>query len=386
MPWIAHSIDEDRRNLFALVYRRCLHGLVEFHQLRLSAAEHSVAEAMRFAEGHSGPRTAAAVFPTSLLARIRYEQGRLNEAEAMIVDLKPLIDATGTLEAVLSAYQVLIKVAEHRGDIGQVSALLEQLENLGAMRKWGRAVGLSLVVRARRYASEGRIKEIKACLHRLQQLEGDFPPLPHCAWSEIRTYGRMAQAFLFLAENNLPSAISILRSLRHEAEANGERFKSLRFAMMLAETMFVAGERGEAEVLLEEVLRSAAAAGLHQSILDEGPEIGSLLFRFQETALRTGRSRELLPFVRKLMESWRESCRPHAGADVATEPSESLSPRERDILERIAGGQSNKEIARSLGIAPETVKSHVKNIFVKLSVDRRAQAVFRAQSLGLVRI
>jgi LuxR family maltose regulon positive regulatory protein len=86
------------------------------------------------------------------------------------------------------------------------------------------------------------------------------------------------------------------------------------------------------------------------------------------------------------MESWRESCRPHAGADVATEPSESLSPRERDILERIAGGQSNKEIARSLGIAPETVKSHVKNIFVKLSVDRRAQAVFRAQSLGLVRI
>jgi DNA-binding CsgD family transcriptional regulator len=39
-----------------------------------------------------------------------------------------------------------------------------------------------------------------------------------------------------------------------------------------------------------------------------------------------------------------------------------LSPRERYILELIGGGQSNNEIARALGIAPETVKSHVKNI------------------------
>jgi len=61
-----------------------------------------------------------------------------------------------------------------------------------------------------------------------------------------------------------------------------------------------------------------------------------------------------------------------------------LSPRERYILELIGGGQSNKEIARALGIAPETVKSHVKNMFVKLNVERRAQAVYRAQSLGMM--
>ena len=65
---------------------------------------------------------------------------------------------------------------------------------------------------------------------------------------------------------------------------------------------------------------------------------------------------------------------------------ESLSPRERNILERIGQGRSNKEIARELGIAPETVKSHIKNIFIKLAVDRRAQAVSRAQRLGLVQI
>jgi LuxR family transcriptional regulator, maltose regulon positive regulatory protein len=45
---------------------------------------------------------------------------------------------------------------------------------------------------------------------------------------------------------------------------------------------------------------------------------------------------------------------------------------------------SNKEIARTLIIAPETVKSHVKHIFIKLGVEKRAQAVSHAQSLGLV--
>jgi DNA-binding NarL/FixJ family response regulator len=55
-----------------------------------------------------------------------------------------------------------------------------------------------------------------------------------------------------------------------------------------------------------------------------------------------------------------------------------LGPRERAILELIAQGQSNKEIARELGITPETVKSHVKKIFTKLEVNKRAKAVARA--------
>ncbi len=61
-----------------------------------------------------------------------------------------------------------------------------------------------------------------------------------------------------------------------------------------------------------------------------------------------------------------------------------LSPREQRILELIGQGQSNKEIARLLRISPETVKSHVKNMFSKLGVERRAQAIYRATSLGLV--
>ena len=61
-----------------------------------------------------------------------------------------------------------------------------------------------------------------------------------------------------------------------------------------------------------------------------------------------------------------------------------LTERERAILELVGDGKSNKEIGRALGISPETVKTHMENVFAKLTVDRRAQAVARAKDLGLV--
>jgi ATP/maltotriose-dependent transcriptional regulator MalT len=62
----------------------------------------------------------------------------------------------------------------------------------------------------------------------------------------------------------------------------------------------------------------------------------------------------------------------------------SLSARERTIVLLMGHGLSNKRIARQLSIAPETVKSHAKRIFLKLTVQTRAQAVYRASALGLL--
>jgi DNA-binding NarL/FixJ family response regulator len=61
-----------------------------------------------------------------------------------------------------------------------------------------------------------------------------------------------------------------------------------------------------------------------------------------------------------------------------------LTDRECTILQLLSHGFSNKEAARRLGISPETVKSHIKNIFQKLCVERRAQAVARALGLGVI--
>ena len=61
-----------------------------------------------------------------------------------------------------------------------------------------------------------------------------------------------------------------------------------------------------------------------------------------------------------------------------------LSARERTIVLLMGHGLTNKMIARQLSIAPETVKSHAKSIFWKLTVQTRAQAVYRASELGLI--
>jgi len=61
-----------------------------------------------------------------------------------------------------------------------------------------------------------------------------------------------------------------------------------------------------------------------------------------------------------------------------------LSGRERTIVLLMGHGLTNKMIARQLSIAPETVKSHAKRIFWKLTVQTRAQAVYRASALGLL--
>ena len=61
-----------------------------------------------------------------------------------------------------------------------------------------------------------------------------------------------------------------------------------------------------------------------------------------------------------------------------------LSPREVDVLDRLAAGESNKEIARRLGISPNTVKTHVARVYEKLAVERRMQAVEKARLLALI--
>jgi len=62
-----------------------------------------------------------------------------------------------------------------------------------------------------------------------------------------------------------------------------------------------------------------------------------------------------------------------------------ISERELEVLDLLAAGRSNKQIARQLEISPNTVKTHVARLFEKLEVQRRTEAIGRARELGLVR-
>jgi DNA-binding NarL/FixJ family response regulator len=78
---------------------------------------------------------------------------------------------------------------------------------------------------------------------------------------------------------------------------------------------------------------------------------------------------------------------PPAAFEVNTQVRETLgiSERELQVLELLAVGRSNKEIANRLSISPNTVKTHVARLFDKLEVKRRTEAILRARELGIVR-
>jgi DNA-binding CsgD family transcriptional regulator len=61
-----------------------------------------------------------------------------------------------------------------------------------------------------------------------------------------------------------------------------------------------------------------------------------------------------------------------------------VSDREFEVLALLAGGRSNKEIANQLNVSPNTVKTHVANLFGKLEAKRRTQAISRARELGMI--
>lgn len=61
-----------------------------------------------------------------------------------------------------------------------------------------------------------------------------------------------------------------------------------------------------------------------------------------------------------------------------------ISPRELTILQEIAAGRSNKEIAARLNVSPNTVKTHIANLFEKLQARRRTDAINKARELGIV--
>jgi LuxR family maltose regulon positive regulatory protein len=336
------------------------------------------------AEQHVGANSVAAALPAALISRIRYEQGRLEEAEVMLVDRLPLITAGAMLECVWSAYFAMARLAALRMNFDRAHTLLERAESLGMERNWGRlcaAVGLE---RLWLLFKEGRTSEAVAARERLERLTEEFDPSVDFAWIDIRRYSALAGAYLASAHQRFDEAISTLQGLKEDAERAQNHYFGLRVATHLSIVRFSANQTDEALSEFRRVLNVSARAGIHRTILDEGPKIGALLTAFQQNAERSGESTGLMPYVNGLIAALPSPHQSAADFTPGAGLADPLSAREGAILNLIAQGLSNKEIARNLTIAPETVKSHVKRIFTKLGAEKRAQAVARAQSLGLV--
>lgn len=128
------------------------------------------------------------------------------------------------------------------------------------------------------------------------------------------------------------------------------------------------------DVMFGKAIEQGASAVLHKSI-----EIADLLDVIREVA--DGRtvlpaeatSRRLQALARSRDQRWH--------AQIL---EQSITPREMEVLELLARGAGNRRIARELGISPDTVQTHIRNMLAKLAVGSRLEAVVKAIKLGLV--
>jgi LuxR family maltose regulon positive regulatory protein len=195
-------------------------------------------------------------------------------------------------------------------------------------------------------------------------------------------------ARLLIAQGKLEDAEALLLQLHHAAEA-AKRSGSLIEILILQAIACAAQQRAEAAMsALAQALNLAEREGFVRLFLDEGTPMAALL--------QQARAHGIAPeYVEKLLSAFPELdketvARPGYAISLAPNllvtPSlvEPLTPRELEVLRLLADGASNDEIAQRLIISLGTVKKHVANIFGKLAVQSRTQAVVQARALKLL--
>ena len=171
------------------------------------------------------------------------------------------------------------------------------------------------------------------------------------------------------------NARRLLGRVRSSASRDGRSGESLRATVALAGLDARAGDLEGARLALNSIIHMAIQEGYGQVFLDQGSNIVELLGELRRSAAGTA-------LQRRIRE--RETQRPLGPAEVNISdfPGESLTEREQQVLRIVAQGATNQEIAASLGIAIPTVKRHLSNIFLKLSVGNRTQAIIEAHKRG----
>jgi len=334
----------------------CLSAALAFDRLELAVSANLAAQALDLARLRYGMHSSPSALPATMLAQVAYEQGRLEEAEALLRSRLSVIRASGVLECVARAMVLLARISLHRGRHRAAWAILRETETLGRARRWPRLVRIAASECARtleilRY-DEGQTSGSRKSKATVQ------PRMPSSAPEPLTRAGPDT-----LSPDETPSFTAVQTTLQRVGAAASHRSIDDSYELLIP------------------WLRIGAARGLHMAFVDAGrPLLALVEGLYYALPTRDPRLCDLRPYLAILLRS---------AAQSTTEESSSityrpLSRRETGILRMIAHGMSSKRIAQSLGITPETVKSHVKSIFVKLATRTRAQAVARAEASGFL--
>jgi LuxR family maltose regulon positive regulatory protein len=296
------------------------------------------------------------------LARISYEWNDLQAAQQHGQQCLQLTRQIDSVDTGAAGRVVLARLRLAQGDLpGAVAVLAEAAE----------------FVRAHNFGF--RLPDVQAAQVLTLLRQGELAAAAQLAQTLALP---LSQARVYLAQG-AAAALAVLAPWREHVEARAWADERLKVLVLEALALQAQGAQDRAVQRLGEALALAEPGGFMRIFLDEGPPMAQLLAAAAAQRIR-------LNYIGKLRAGFAAEPPPSAAtaerppAAAALPLGELLSQRELEVLHLIAQGLSNQEISARLFLALSTVKGHNREIFAKLQVQRRTEAVARGRELGLL--
>jgi len=394
-----------------------------------ATSEQRVADAL--APGRATGTLMATLNSCTMLAYLRMHQGRLRAAAATYAEVERLVPDQAVLQAVVGGPAYYFGMGDLLREWNQLDAAEGYLAQGMALVQGGLALPADMILRgyralARLQQARGNrdaalatleafmqlaherqffpllLEQAAALQAQLQLLQGDLPSAlrwadgsglsPADEISFPREAAQLALARVRIAAGQAEAVLPLLDRLLTDAEAKARMHSAIEILTVQALAYAARADRPRALSALHRALALAEPEGYIRMFVDEGVPMRGLLAAYSVPLVGRGRSAgepdaaRLLAYVETLLAAFPADGRrtEDNGAGSLSTLIEPLSEREREVLRLIAEGHSNQQIAEALIVSVGTIKKHLNNIFGKLGVTSRTQAVARARALRLL--
>jgi LuxR family transcriptional regulator, maltose regulon positive regulatory protein len=379
---LSHAMDlsQEIGSSFAILSAFWHLSSLQTAQLALRAAENTCQQLETASQMTGLQRFPIRGYVDLLLGEIHMERNQLEAAEAYLLESAEQINPESFPIALLRAYLALSHLKSHQGDTetaGHYWQLAEQLERMSKLQ--GRATLLS-VSRARRWLAEGNPGAVEA-----------WAAENHLGIDDEFTYHREAH-YLLLARfymargDTADKGLYLLERMVKRAELAQRNGSLIRALILQALAFDMSDERPKAIASLAWALSLADAEQPIRVFVDEGQAIAPLLKNILDMQRKGELPSSISPvFVADLLTALgKSSPAPRARHRSPGHRADALSERELEVLTLLADGLESNEIAERLVIAVDTARKHIKNIYSKLDVHSRWEAIKVAETYKLL--